>query len=463
MPLPPSPDSPQIDSSRLPPERLSASDSIWIAIVGVTIQLAIAALGLPGSGRRLFGDEVMYLRLARAWAAGEELTLDLLWPAGYPALLTAWIRVFPGETDWLVLQAAAHLVAAILLAHLTTVIAVDRRVGVFAGLLFVADPQIASFAQGYRPETLFFAAALGLVWMAWRSTPELATAGAVGLLSGLCLLLKSVAGPFIPFLVWGFARRAQTGKRLAVGALAAGVLLLTVAPFVATNLHRQGYFGISNSTAFNLALGLTDRSPRSLVDDRATAAFAAYQASGDRFAQRQQALWGKVRQHLAEHGILHSLADQFPRQYFRLFDRESYFLAALPGGSIALEAQGPGRPASWLDRGLTAWSHGIYIVILLGAPWGLALLLWRQRPGVVAALCWLISLLGLFFVFHVKSRYRVLLLPVLDLGAAAGLVRWVMPQRAGDAGPRGKVPLMWHVVAAAISLALLFFAFGAPI
>ena len=61
--------------------------------------------------------------------------------------------------------------------------------------------------------------------------------------------------------------------------------------------------------------------------------------------------------------------------------------------------------------------------------------------------------LALFFVLHVKTRYRVPFLPVLDLLAAAGLAAL-----AGKGPPFGPLPL--RIAGAAVAALALVLAFA---
>jgi hypothetical protein len=228
-------------------------------------------------------------------------------------------------------------------------------------------------------------------------------------------------------------------------------------PVAVHNHRRHDVFSIGDSAAFNLLLGLTDESPRSLVDDRAGEVYREYLAGGATVRERRAALADRLRALVRERGLLSLAAGQLPRQYFRLFDRESYFSAALPGGSFAAKGYGYDDPPRWLASALRGLGLAIYAVVLGAAPTGLARLLRERRPGALWALGWLVYLLALFAVLHVKARYRLALLPALALGAANAGV----PRHPADGTLRAPLPLPCRLAGAGLGGALLVLAFGA--
>lgn len=440
-----------------PDAALSPTAIGLILATGIALQAALAGLGLPPAGRGWVGDEAMYLRVASAWAAGREAALEPLWPAGYPALLALWLRAFAAPAGLLLVQIAAHLFAALTLARLATRATGDRRLGTFAGLLLVSDPQVAAFAQTLWPESLHLALALALLERAWLGRGGRAAAVGVGALSGACVALKSLLGPLAPFAWLLFARRAAAGSRLLVFALATVTHAAVLAPLVWTNIAQHGYRGVSDSLPFNLLLGLEDRSPRSLVDDRGGEALRRHFASGIDFDERRAATWKRIGELVDDRGALAIARGQFPRQLFRLFDRESYLRAMLPDGSLASQGRGFVDPPPRLAEGVRAFGHLHYLGLLAAAPWGFATLLARGERSARAArlaLAWIAALLVLFLVLHVKSRYRLFLLPAFDFAAAAAFAgawrRSPLPHRVGW------LPRLLAVLAAATLWLLAF-------
>jgi hypothetical protein len=432
----------------------------WVVVFAAALglQLAIAALGQPPTGRPLVGDEGTYLSTANAWSRARPAVLEPLWAPGLPALLALWMVAFGSLSGFFYLQVAAHLLASAALGRLALRASGDPRVALVATGLFACDPQIAVFAQTYWPETIHLAAALLLFEQALVARATLLRSLTVGVLGALALLFKNALTFFVPILFAAFVWRAGRHQRLRLAALAVVAFVAVLSPVLALNRRLHGFVGISDSGAFNLLLGLTDESVRSL-DSPAGGLYREYLVGGDGFAERREYLLGRIRDHIEARGALAVLAGQLPRQYHRLFDRESTFSALLPNGTLARRGLGFREPAPSLATALRWLGLAVYALILAAAPAGLERL-WRHG-GCAAGwvLGWLVCWLALFVFLHVTARYRVLLLPALDVGAASALVGF--RDRLGGVAE----PVTWSVRigTAALGAMLLFFAFGGDV
>lgn len=243
--------------------------------------------------------------------------------------------------------------------------------------------------------------------------------------------------------------------------MAIAVCALLLAPVALRNQRRHGFLGVADSTRFNLLLGIGDRSPRSLRDDRAHAFQLAYRAAGESFGEREQYLAAGLRREVASRGLVAILAGQLPRQYFRLFDRESYFTAMLPElGALAAQGQGFRDPPRALAGFLAGYATALYALVLAVAPLGLGLLAWRRPRGLWLALALLTYQIALFALFHVKARYRLPMLPLLDLAAAVAVVALADRLRGSSREPW---PLGLRLCALAGGLSLLALGFGAGV
>ena len=145
------------------------------------------------------------------------------------------------------------------------------------------------------------------------------------------------------------------------------------------------------------------------------------------------------------------LRAQLGRQYFRfrprLFPRDSSPRQHRHLATATL--RGAARLAPSALRG---WGWALYAAVLGAAALGIARVPADNRRWLVVAALFVAYNLALFLVLHVKSRYRVQLMPVLDLWAGATAAwawsRW--PQR----------PAVAWVAGAALAGLALFVAFG---
>lgn len=461
-----------------PPIQLAAL--VALVLLTACLQVGLARLeggtAAPGT-RSLSGDEKRYVEVATAWAAGEPAELDPLWPPGYPAIVALVLRC-GGSLSWVMgLQVLALLVAAVALGRIALATGASGEVAAFAAALLVLDPEVGAFARLYRPEALHLALLLVALLLVIRTTAaerQPLKLLVLGTVLGVAVALKSLLLPLVPPLILALMLGREAQATVAAPALAPvprwrssltrGLLVAlpfaaVLAPVAVWQHARSGAWTVGGSARFNLWVGLNDRASRSLAEDRTWREYLRYRESGATYAERQAALAKRLRDLVGERGLPALVADQWPRQYFRLFDRESYFTAALPpAGSRYLAGEGYRAAPPWLARLLGGAEIGLYCAILLSAPFGLVRLLRTHRPGAGWVGLLLAYQLALFWFVHVKARYRLTLLPLLMLGTAWTIETWRRRGRAGEA----RVSFAELALGGAGAALLLCFAFAAP-
>ncbi|HXU44024.1 MAG TPA: hypothetical protein VN783_00745, partial [Thermoanaerobaculia bacterium] len=306
-------DSPARPARRAPPARRRLA----VAALGVALALhaALFALDRLGGGRRLWGDEITYVRAAERLLATGRSDLDPLWPPLYPHALAALGASLPAAAA---AQSLLLLAAALLLADLARRWYGGRAgdvAGFVAGWLLLADPQVAAFAHYLWPEVLhlvlFLAAVRTLAWVEERSSggpgagegedgakaapfAKVALGLAVASLAlGLALQAKSLLLPFLPLLLLPVLRGQGARRAAARAALVLLVTAATSAPALVAN-HRAGYgWTLPDSSRFNLWVGLNDTSRRNLVGEIVGTEYERYRASAPAPPERNAILGGK--------------------------------------------------------------------------------------------------------------------------------------------------------------------------
>ncbi|MEL7058790.1 MAG: hypothetical protein AAGN46_02065 [Acidobacteriota bacterium] len=442
-----------------------------VAIAGV--HGGLWALGRWPARRTLAGDEQRYVHEARELAAGREVTVDLLWPPGYAEFLAGiarWADRWGVTTAiQIVLLIAGAACFAAFARHLGAG-RIARRV-VFLGLC--CFPPLAAFAHYRWPEVLHLALFGAALWA--FSTPQaaLAVRAVGGAALGAALLTKSLLTPVAPLLLAALAL-GERGARRWLAPLAATLAMgLVVAPTLVENHRATGRWVIADSSTFNLWLGLTDTSRRNLRDGRAWEEFKAYRDSAPSAVERDRLLRARIREEVARRGALDVLAAQIGRQGFRFFDKDSYLTDQLPGG--ALGGLGEGYPATPqpVALGVRAVSYLAYAALLGLAALGLVgtRTSWRRRendildedrgarqpinPWPWLALALVAFQIGLFLFLHVKTRYRVQLMPFLWIYAGLAAERWI---EQGRPASNGRL-----VIGLVVGGGLLALAFGASL
>lgn len=166
----------------------------------------------------------------------------------YPALIAVAYRVAGAAYPWVVmgLQAVLSIWTGWLLFRMTAGL-FGRRTGIAALVLFIFHPQVNNFVFRCATETLFvFLLVLlsheAVLFLRTRQARHLAGA-AVGM--GLSLLTRQTLVPLawlslLALLGWSFGNRQEIGRRLKWTVLAAGVVGLLLAPWLARNWVRSG-------------------------------------------------------------------------------------------------------------------------------------------------------------------------------------------------------------------------------
>ena len=411
--------------------------------------------------KALWGDEMTYWLSAKALLAGNPgWWPDPLWPPLYPRLLAGIMAVSgPGVLGIQAVQTLLLAATAVVLLDLVRRLTGSSVAAAVAATLALGFPPLAAFCHFLWPEVPHLFLFVALLWLLAARSQRVLWCGVAGVTAGLALLTKSLLGPFLPVLmVAAFARR-PVGRSLLRALAFAAAVALTVAPAVIEQHRRTGRVMISDSSAFNLWVGLNDRSRTDFEVDVVTGIFREYAASADSFAGRDRILREKIRGHLAAHSWAGLVRTQLDRQYFRLFDKDCYLTNQLPGGAaVARYSAGYLRAGPAISRAVRTVSYLSYGAVLALAPIGIALWRFRDRRWLRVLLLFVLYNLAIFLWLHVKSRYRVQLLPVAFVGAGCA-VAWLRARLEGDPVAAGAA--RWRWLAGIIAAGLLeLFAFG---
>jgi hypothetical protein len=435
------------------------------ALAALALQVALLWLEWRPRPRPLWGDEGTYWRAAEEVRAGREPELHLVWPPLYPRFLAALAPLTGGTRLAVQLgQVALLAVAALCLWGLGREWLGERAAAGVAVALLVLDPQVASFTAFLWPELLHLAAFLFAWWALVAHGDRWPWLAAAGAALGIALLAKSLLVAFVPVLLAPLLLVGGWRRRLGRPAVVLAALVLVVLPTLIAHRQRYGVATLADSSLFNAWVGLNDRARRNFVDEIVGPELDAYVRSSPDPRRRKELVAERIGALVDERGVPAILAAQLGRQYFRLFDHGSFFSDQLPGGGIAaVPGYGYVAPPPWLAAALRAWGAVIYAVVLVAAAMGVA---WSvasargtrlagrvaRRPWLVVAALFVAYNLALFLVLHVKARYRVQFLPLLDLAAAVALVRAWRGQAPRTTGP-------W-IAGGLVAALLLFLAFG---
>ncbi len=500
--------------------------TVLIVATALAVHGLLIGLSHWPTPRTPIGDEPVYLATADAIAIGEQgeqSELEMLWPPLYPRFL-AFFAVGQ-ERGWLRLQLIQLLLLALagwMLRDLTLRLLTAppgaaaasggssppcaRLAADLVAATTLAFPPLAAYAQFFFPEILHLLLWVSLVWMIARQAPTArrrqrtgawSTAlwrtalrrtalwsALFGLSLGSALLAKSLLQPFVPLLLvaWSLAvyRRSALStvrrdrrllRAVAAGGLAALVAGWTLWPTLADHAERYQQWAVAGSGPINLWIGLNDTARRDRVEPVVRREMQRYRHSGKNPRLRQEWAKRQIRASFAERGLGPILKAQLVRQYFRLFDKDSFFTDQLPGGLLHARERGYHDAPRLLASGLRVGSWAFYAVLLVLIVYGLMVEPPRGRTWVWVVVLFILYSLTLFLFVHVKSRYRVQLLPLLFPFAGAALAHGLaraprLQRRLGLAPANAAIPppmAPWRfALAGTISALLLFLAFGGP-
>ncbi len=390
--------------------------------------------------RGLNGDEVTYWQAAREILAGQTPAINLLWPPLYPRFLAAILQLWDSLGAVILVQTLLLVGAAVCLAGVARQLGASPKTAHGIALAFLGYPPLAAFAHYLWPEVLHLALFLAALWIVLARPQAVGWMPLVGLLLGLALLSKSLLTYFWPLLLIPVLQAPGTrGQRTLRASLVVAALLLTVTPTVLHHQRATGRWVIADSSAFNLWVGLSLHSRQSLGDAQVYAAYLAYLDSAPTWPERDQLLWQRIRGLLAERGWAAVLKDQLAYQYFRLFDRQSYLSAQLPGGELTRGERGYQETPTWLAGLLRTLCDIATVGLWLAFAWGIWVVPPRRRPGG-----WLLVAFNSALFIALRTRGRsgaaaagtLLLLALANEGYGLLRIRRVDRELEGEPGFR---------------------------
>lgn len=433
--------------------------SWWVvgaaAIWGALVHAVLWWLDRNPAPRSLWGDEKTYLASALRLLAGDSgWWPESLWSPLYPQFIAGLIWLGDSLTAVAAAQSFLFVVTVIVLFDLVRRLTDSRAAGAIAACCCLGYPPLAAYCHYLWPEILHLFFFVTLLWILVARSDRFAWCGVAGVVLGLALLSKSVLLPFVPvFLVaavWG-ARPAR-----AVGALllTVGFAVATMAPFMVAHKSHSGTAAMGNSATFNLWVGLNDVGRENFAINVVWPEYKAWVASSDHPAERDRILKRRVRELVGERGLTTVMRDQLTKQYFRLFDAGCYLTDQLPGSGVRGLARsgylGLGPRAAGVVRAVTV---GSILLLYAAASAGLMLGGCRKERWVRVLLFFLLYNLALFFWLHVKTRYRIQMLPVAFVGVGC-LVAWL------EAGCRPRPAVVRMAATVAVIAVLTWMALG---
>ena len=453
-----------------------------LAILFIVLFAASQALlwfAYYGHGAKaLIGDEANYQASALAILGGGAWMPSTIWPPLQPLLLAAIYAIFGMHLlAAQITQTLLFVACAALLRDLWHRLGGSVAAANTAAALFLLNPSTAAYAHWLWPEIPHLFLILAVFWLLARPLSRLGSFVA-GACVGLGLLAKSLLAAFWPLFLIAFVRRKKPCVSIGSLAMFLSGLALVTAPALMHGWRTVGKPMIADSSVYNLWVGVTDRWRSDYVADMGGVTLPAFLASGATPQQRNAVYLEKVRALVAERGFADVLADQFDRQYFRLFSAKTPLVSQLPGpvcaGHLSVYTSGP-----WLTRALITLNDLFHALTLTAGAFGIAF--WRRRPDRISALIALFFAyqLALLMLIHVKARFLLPMIPFLcgfggsflvalrermlgEASAATPLRAAADGRFAAAVAPSMHLTPLRLAVGALLAMLLLFLAFAGP-
>lgn len=390
----------------------------------------------------LMSDEGEYLSAAQwlAYGRGFAWYLDYYWTRAplYPMMVAGLLRL-GGTLTWI-----AAFQSVISLSHVVLVWLIARRIwphdsavaNVAAVLVAVSLP-LATMPLLALTETIYLTLLLTLLWVSLGvqiAQPSLLRAVVIGVLLGLATLTRGMTLVFVPFLLlwmrYGGGASSGVRTRATVGLLAAFLVILLPWSIYASRTFG-GLVMVDTTGAYNLLVSahaavepeqssvLTDAYVAALLDPAApapAATCAPFPGAVATQAARQSAMTREALCLIVAHPA--AFVARIPGEFVAFWQiRYGSAERFTKGFTIGAVDAGYAQLLFWLDD---VW----YLIVLFPAIVGLWVMrrdgATRSQHAVFLLFVLLPVLLGAG-VFSI-TRFRIVLLPLLAIAAAACLV-----------------------------------------
>jgi 4-amino-4-deoxy-L-arabinose transferase-like glycosyltransferase len=234
-----------------------------------------------------------------------------------------------------------------------------------------------------------------------------------GLLLGIAIQFKSLLILFIPFLY--LSTFIKNGIKQSMGKVILSIVLAAVTMIPASmKAHEMtGGWMVSNSAMFNLWFGLNDDKRQNFSHDIGGNIYRAYIKSGKTFEQRNKVFKDKSLKKIHDDGYINTLKKQLSKQYFRLFDYQSFFSQHFQGTKQDNYINRYSHNHNeLLAKLILVYNTVFYFLIMSAMLLGLMVSLKHSVLAKQMAL-FLLYVLGLFVLLHTKPRFRIPLIPVM--------------------------------------------------
>ena len=408
----------------------------WILLLGAVLRVGLW-FAWSGWSPLLNNDAEDYQGLASRLATTGAYTsasgqLISLRPPLYPAIVAAtyWFAGIEHDHVARAVQACVGLLTTLVVYRLG-VLVYSRRIALCAAAITCFYPALLAYSNVLLSETWFTFFAVAFAWLVLEAVhrERLAILAAAGLALALAALTRSIMLLFVPFLalylLWAW--RGAWGRRVTAALLPLVVFALLIAPWAVRNTRLQQTLAIidvmggRNAMMGNYEYTPTERSWATISDVGGERAWynvlARERLDAAPLTQGQldkQALAHAIR-FVLTHPTLTLKRDVV--KFFNFWQLERTFVAAAANGYF-------GDLSKVAVGFVAAVFCGSYTVVIFAAMFGICSARpadWRDHVFLLGSILFPCLIHSLIFA---HERYRLPVMPLLFLYAAAALVDW---------------------------------------
>lgn len=390
-----------------------------IVLISIGVQCLLFYFYYHPDAKILLGDESRYYNEGLSIAKGGDWHNNPLWPPMQSVLISLFARIFEHPLFPLqIFQYLMLLLAGFIVRDLTWRETAHQGAAQISLAIMLWYPTWLAYAQYLWPEVVHVLLFVSIVWINHYKKDSIGWMAFSGGLLGVMILFKSVVLLFIPFLYLPLFVTAKRGEYLWSSvfikvSLSILMAMIIVAPASIKAHKLTGGWMVSNSSMFNLWYGLNDDKRQHFANDMGGSIYAKYMKSADDFQTRNQLVKEQAIKKIQTQGIINTIINQVKKQYFRLFDHQSFFTQQFKGkSSDHYKNRYHHSHDDILVKTMINFDHVFYFFMMLFMVLGLIVSIKKSLMAQQFCL-FLLYTLGLFILLHAKSRFRIPLMPLM--------------------------------------------------
>ena len=389
----------------------------YILALSIVLELILFYFYYFPEHKILFGDEGRYLNTGLSIVSGSDWHNNPLWPPMQSLLIALFVKIFQNPIFPLqVFQYGLLLLSGFIVRDIVYRETHNNTSAQLSFAVMTLYPSWLAYTQYLWPEVAHVSLFVSILWVNSYKGNSYKWLLFSGVLLGIAIQFKSLLILFIPFLY--LSTFVNNGVKKSLGKVVLSIIMAAVIMVPASmKAHEMtGGWMVSNSAMFNLWFGLNDDTRQNFSHDQGGVIYKDYMKSAKTFEQRNNIFKERSLKKIHDDGYINTLKQQLTKQYFRLFDYQSFFSQQFQGQR---ENNYLGKyhhnHNEILVKIILVYNNIFYFLIMSAMIAGVMVSIKHSVVAKQLAL-FLLYALGLFVLLHTKPRFRIPLVPVMAFG-----------------------------------------------